>query len=166
MVLPHILRSGIPPSHNVPIPVCKKHSYFTLLYKPFHVWWLTGPLHRSRYVNIQMDKESYTLGDTVRDTVLFPEDFNNARIKVYSVFQYKSQHHYDTSEQEQLLADTRCMCYKGSEFSFSGLIPRTGYPTFATRTVSIQWRIRAVVKTPFAFANVVEKRLRVRPLLF
>jgi hypothetical protein len=81
-------------------------------------------------------------GDTVTGSVSFLKDFPQAHIKGYLVFQNKSQHHSDSSEEVHLMADAHDVGYRGSRFSFSGSIPVTGYPSFATEHMVILWMTR------------------------
>ena len=165
VILPHVLKSAFP-VHDMPLPVCRKHSDITLFYKPLDTWRFTGPLHWTDYLTIETDNDSYTPGDTVRGTVSFLKDFPHAHITVYLVFQNKSRHHSDSSEEVHLIAEAHDVGYRGSQFSFSGSIPVIGYPSFATEHMIILWMIRAVVKMPFRFTKVKEKSVHVDPLGF
>lgn len=167
VVLPHrVTAESPPPADEIPTPVCKVHSDFTLLYRPFHGWRYTGRLHKSSQVSLVLDEEEYAPGDKVRGNVYVTENFGSGTLSIYLVFLNKSNYHGDTSEEEHLVARTEGTFYQGSGFPFSCIIPLTGYPTFETISMRLWWVIRVVLSTPLKFTKVVEKEVLVNPLVF
>ena len=112
------------------------------------------------------DEDHYLLGDTVRGTIYFSEDFKNADLTVTLVFSNESTYYRDNIEHEYEAAHAHDVCFRGSSFPFSCRIPETGYPTLRTPHVRIWWTLRAVVERPFRFAKICEKEITVDPLVF
>lgn len=167
VVLPHMVKSeSPPPADETPSPVCRVHSDFTMLYRSFHPWRYTGPLHRSSQVSLVLDGEAHSPGDRVQGNLYVSENFGSRTLGVYLVFLNKSKFHGETAEEEHLLLRTQGTFYPGSGVPFSGTIPAASYPTFETAAMKMWWVVRAVLSSPLTFTKVAEKEVVVNPLVF
>lgn len=161
VVLPHVAKSETLPSPDrVPAPQTEVYGELRILYRPFHAWRYTGFLHRCESMNMLLDEEEYTPGDSVRGTLTFSSDFMDADLTVYLVFLTKSKG-YDVTEVEEVIAHVKDNFYTGSAFPFSCSIPEERLPSLRTNHSRIWWVVRAVLSRRFAFTKVVEREIQV-----
>jgi hypothetical protein len=162
VILPHVLKSQSRPVDFV-IPLKMREGGLDARNLYFHSWRVTGAFRKSEHLDMVLQRDTYSPGDTVSGTLYFLEDFSDADITVYLVFVVKSED--IKGEHEIVMVQRHDNFCRGSSFPFSFQIPETGYPAVETKNTKMWWLVRVVVSRTLKVTKVLEQEIIVKPVV-